>query len=209
MRNLRVCLVALCVLVPATAAFSDDTLDCGKKSLADAVQNVTAKNLTINFTGVCTGPIVITTDGVTLKGVGAAIIDGDGADAITIVGASNVSLIDLEVTNGSNGIVIRDGSHVAFTGVNVHDNTGSGIRLQAASSAVYTGIVVTHNAQVGLLADNGVNIRMTSSTITGNTAKDIQLTFGTIADLTQLTFGTYTCDATVLVRGTAAIVCPH
>ena len=170
MRSLRVCLVSLlCAVAPATAAFADDTLDCGKKSLADAVQNVSAKNLTINFTGVCAGPIVITTDGATLKGVGSAIIDGGGADAVTIVGASNVSLIDLEVTNGSTGIFIRDGSHVALTGVNVHDNTGSGIVLQAASSAVTSGIVVTHNARVGVLADNGVGIRMTSSTMTNNT----------------------------------------
>jgi hypothetical protein len=39
--------------------------------------------------------------------------------------------------------------------------------------------------------------------------KDIQLTFGARADLQTLVFGTYTCDATVLVRGTSGIVCPH
>ena len=43
----------------------------------------------------------------------------------------------------------------------------------------------------------------------GNTGSDLQLTFGTRADLQTLTFGTYTCDATVLVRGTSGIVCPH
>ena len=48
-----------------------------------------------------------------------------------------------------------------------------------------------------------------NSTITGNTAVDIQLTFGVRADLRTLVFGSYTCDATVLVRGTTGIVCPH
>jgi hypothetical protein len=48
-----------------------------------------------------------------------------------------------------------------------------------------------------------------NSTITGNTGTDIQLTFGTRADLQTLTFGTYACDTTVLVRGTSSIVCPH
>ena len=43
----------------------------------------------------------------------------------------------------------------------------------------------------------------------GNTVRDIQLTFGTRADLQTLTFGSYTCDATVLVRGTSGIICPH
>ena len=28
-------------------------------------------------------------------------------------------------------------------------------------------------------------------------------------DLRTLTFGTYSCDLTVLVRGTAAVTCPH
>ena len=64
-------LVSFFVLVRANGAFADDTvLDCGKKSLAEAVQNVTSKNAAISFTGVCAGPIVIATDGVTLKGLG-------------------------------------------------------------------------------------------------------------------------------------------
>jgi len=29
------------------------------------------------------------------------------------------------------------------------------------------------------------------------------------ADLRTLVFGTYACDATVLVRGNSTIVCPH
>jgi hypothetical protein len=193
----------------ATAAFADDTLDCGKKSLADAVRNINAKNLTINFTGVCAGPILITTDGVTLKGVGTAIIDGGGTDAVTIQGASNVSLADLQVTNGAIGVAVQDGAHVALTGVNIHDNSGDGIRLQRTSSIVLSDIVVGHNGRVGLLADDAVGITAKGATLTNNAVKDLQLTFGAHADLTQLTLGTYTCDATVLVRGTAGIICPH
>jgi hypothetical protein len=48
-----------------------------------------------------------------------------------------------------------------------------------------------------------------NSTITGNTVKDIQLTFGARADLQTLVFGTHTCDATVLVRGSSGITCPN
>jgi len=63
--------------------------------------------------------------------------------------------------------------------------------------------------RVAFRADNGVGVTLVNSTITGNTTRDIQLTFGARVDLQTLTFGTYTCDATVLVRGTSGIVCPH
>ena len=50
---------------------------------------------------------------------------------------------------------------------------------------------------------------LVNSTLTGNTVRDLSLTFAARADLRTLTFGTVTCDATVLVRGTSGIVCPQ
>src|SRR6478735_1856620 len=99
MRNLRVWLVLFCVLASATAAYADDVLDCSKKSLAVAI------------------------DGLTLRGVGTAIIDGGGLDAVTVIGASRVSLIDIDVTNGAIGILARNGADVSLTRVNAHDNS--------------------------------------------------------------------------------------
>jgi len=376
----------------ATAYADTDPLDCSKKSLADAVK--IAKDLTINFTGICNGPIVIQTDGLTLKGIGTAIIDGGGQDALTVKGASNVSLSDFEVRNGLNGIAALNGAHLTMSGVTSHHNSVFGITIQTASGAVITnvttnnnglhgfdvqtgsavtvtgsltsssntvfginvngssitfskatvsatgnalgiqiatnsdafindpstaisansnlstgltivsgahlvsfggtinasnnpvngvsvnskggldldagstlhsfgngnGVVVqqnsvmtvfntpqfsgvpgfstlnahdnlgdgvrvlsgatltltnqarvtsTQNGRTGLISDNGVGVTLVNSTITGNTVKDIQLTFGTRADLSSLVFGTYTCDLTVLVRGTSGITCPH
>jgi hypothetical protein len=65
------------------------------------------------------------------------------------------------------------------------------------------------NGQAGLVSDDGTGVTLVNSTITGNTLHDIRLTFATRVDLRTLVFGTYTCDATVLVRGTSGIVCPH
>ena len=208
MRNLRVSLVLFCVLAGATAAYAADVLDCSKKSLADAVQAAGNKNSVISFTGVCAGPIVIAIDGLTLKGIGTAIIDGGGQDAVTLSGASRVSLIDIDVTNGSIGIVARNGAHVNLSGVNVHDNSSYGILLQTASSGILSN-VSAHGNGTGVVADDGVSLWIMGSTLTANVTKDIQLTFGARADLRTLVFGTYTCDATVLVRGTSGIVCPH
>jgi hypothetical protein len=58
------------------------------------------------------------------------------------------------------------------------------------------------------VADNGAGVTLVNSTITGN-MPDLTLTFGTRADLQTLTFVTYTCDGTVLNRGSSGIVCPH
>ena len=395
MRYPRVMLLSFCLLTGASAAYADSELDCSKKSLADAVRDIVHdKDHTIRFTGVCAGPIVIRTDGLSLKGVGTAIIDGGGHDAVTVNGASRVSLTNIEVRNGVNGIIAVNGAHLTLTRVTSHDNFVFGISLQTASSAILSDVSATHNgvhgldletgsaatvtdtltasnngvfginvngssitfsqatvfansnalgvqiatganafindsatvinannnlatgltvvsgahmfsfggtinasgnpvngvsvnskggldldaastlnsfnngdgllmqeasvmtvfntpqfsgvpgfstinvhnntgsgvrvlsgstltltnqarvvssqnARTGLVADNGVGVTLVNSTITGNTVKDIQLTFGARADLQTLVFGTYTCDATVLVRGTSGITCPH
>ena len=209
MRALAICLISLCVCAGATTVRADSVIDCGKKSLAQAVRDVKDANQTITFTGVCVGSLVIAIDGLTLKGEGTAIIDGGGADAVTINGASRVALLNLEVTNGGNGIVAQNGAHVQLTDVNSHDNAGAGIVVKSASTAVLTGISATHNGGVGLRADDGAGIALTSSTISDNASQGISLTFGTRADLRTLVFDTYTCDATVLVRGASGIVCPH
>jgi Right handed beta helix region len=210
MRELRIWLVSFCVFAGAIAASAENApLNCSKESLADAVRDAGDTNQTISFTGVCVGPIVVATDGLTLIGVGTAVIDGAGNDAVTVAGASRVSLIDFEVTNGLTGIVARDGAQVSLSGVNSHDNSESGVLLQTAAIADFSDVSANHNGRTGLVADNGVGITLVDSTITGNGLRDIQLTFATRADLRTLTFGTYTCDATVLIRGTSGIVCPH
>src|SRR5688572_23561511 len=87
----------------SAAAAADDVLDCGNKSLADAIKSK-PKGQTISFTGTCTGPIVIDADGLALTGVGDAVIDGGGEDAILVSGAGNVSLSNFHVLNARNGI---------------------------------------------------------------------------------------------------------
>jgi len=404
MRLRTVILLSFSLLAGPAAAHADDgPLDCSRRSLADVVNDDRGrgrdhdrdKDRTIRFTGVCAGPIVIRTDGVNLKGVGTAIIDGGGQDdAITVDGASRVSLADFEVRNGVNGILGVNGAHLTINGVNAHDNLVFGISLRTSSSALISEVTASHNGvhgidletsaaaevsgpltvdgnrvfginvngssitfsratvsvtgnalgiqvatngnafindretvldvhnnlstgltvvsgaqmvsfggtinasgnpvngvsvnskggldldaastlnsfnngdglvvqqdsamtvfntpqfsgapgfstinahdntgngvrilsgstvtlvnqariistqngRTGFIADNGVGVTLVNSTITGNTTRDIQLTFGARVDLQTLTFGTYTCDATVLVRGTSGIVCPH
>jgi len=391
---MRALSVSFYLMAGVATAFADKPpLDCNKKSLASAVADADTGE-TIEFTGTCKGPIIVSADGLTLTGVGTAVIDGGGQDALRVAGAHAISLAQFEVRNGRNGIIGVNGAHITLTGVNVHDNTVFGISLQTASSAVLSGVTTTRNGlhgldlqtgsaatitgtftssqnrvfginangssltfsvanatvngnavgiqiatganaflndattvitvnnnlatgltvvsgahmvsfggtinasgnpvngvsvnskggldldagsqlnvfnngdglvlqqasvmtvfnnpqfsgvpgfstinshnnllngvrvqsgstltlsnqarvigtqngRIGLVVDNGVGVTLVNSTLTGNTVRDLQLTFGTRADLQTLTFGTYTCDATVLVRGTSGIVCPH
>ena len=99
-----------------------------------------------------------------------------------------------------------------FSTVNSHDNAGNGIRVQNGSTLTLSNqaqVMSTKNGGAGVLADNGAGITLLGSTVTGNTMKDLQLTFGTRADLRTITFNTYSCDATVLVRGGSSVLCPH
>ena len=366
MRYRLVALLSICFLAGAAAVSADDVvlIDCGQKSLADAVRDAKDDRRTIIlFTGVCAGPVVIRTDGLIIVGVFPATIDGGGSDAVTVKGADRVTLANLEVRNGVNGILAVNGADLTLAYIDSHDNLASGIAIQGASSvsladvgangngahgldlqsgstATLTGLFSAAGNQVGLnvsgsaitasqtatvnannnlntgvalaagarmvslgatintagnpvngvlvrsnstlvidaastldsfnngdgvmvqeasvltvvnsgvpgfttvnshdntangirvatgstlalsnqarilssqnarglAADNGAGITLVNSTITGNTVKDIQLTFGTRADMQTQVFGTYTCDATVLVRGTSGIVCPH
>ena len=179
MRNLRAWIASIGVLAGAVVAYAENApLDCSKKSLADAVREVSAKDLTISFTRVCAGPIVVAIDGLTLQGVGTAIIDGGGSDAVTVAGANRVSLIDLEVTNGQRGIFARDGAHISVIGVSVHGNSGSGIVFVTSSTGNLSDVAANGNGGTGLIADNGVGITIANFTITGNTVRDIQLNVG-------------------------------
>jgi hypothetical protein len=75
-------LLSICALAGTAVSAENDVLDCSHRSLAHAVKNADA-NQTIRFTGVCAGPIVIQRNGITLKGVGSAAIDGGGSEPVT------------------------------------------------------------------------------------------------------------------------------
>ena len=146
--------LTLSLLLFAGSAFADRRpLDCANRSLANAVSR--ASNQTILFTGICSGPIVIRSDGVNLVGVGAAVIDGRGRDAVTVAGANRASLVNTEVRNGTSGILAINGAHLSLTDVNVHDNEVFGISLQTASSAILSNVTTSGNGFNGLDVESG------------------------------------------------------
>lgn len=192
MRNASVLPLALSLCCLTGPAFADKPpLDCGKKSLAKAVDD--AKNDSISFTGICSGPIVIRSDGLSLIGVGTAIIDGGGQDAVTVAGAHGVSLANIEVRNGANGIIGTNGAHLSLTKVNVHGNPGFGISLQTASSAVLSAVTTSGNG-FGLDIETG-----SAATINGTFTSSNNQVFGVNVNGSALTFS----QATATLSGNA------
>ena len=173
MRYLTATVVCLCLMAAVTSASADPVFDCSRRSLARAVEDVLGRNPVITFTGVCAGPIVIRTDGVTLRGVGMAVIDGGGRDAVMVAGASRVSLNGVEVRNGLNGIVAVNGAHLALTDVNVHDNRVFGISLQTSSSALLTDVTTARNGLHGLDLQTG-----SAATVSGTLTSSENRVFG-------------------------------
>lgn len=194
MRALPALGLSLVLIGGASTAFADQPLlDCGKKSLAAAVSSAQPGD-SIHFTGVCSGPIVVRADNLTLSGVGSAVIDGGGQDALTVAGAHGVAFSGFDVRNGVNGILGSNGAHIAITSVTVHDNFAFGISLQTASSAVLTGVTVTHNGVHGLDLETG-----SAATIAGSFTSSVNQVFGINVNGSSLTF----TQATATITGNA------
>jgi len=154
MRNVSLLPLAVALPLFANAALArKPPLDCAKKSLSVAVSKARIKP--ISFTGICSGPIVIRKDGVRLIGVGTAIINGDGQDAVAIEGAHGVSLENIEVRDAENGVVGINGAHFSLTHVTVLANNLSGISLQTGSSAIFSDVTTSGNGLHGLDVETG------------------------------------------------------
>jgi parallel beta helix pectate lyase-like protein len=189
-------LVGALAVGPTPAGGAQVPLDCQKKSLSDAVDKAKGADRTILFTGVCAGPIVIRTDGLTVQGVGQAIIDGGGQDAVTIAGAHGVLLTHLEVRNGQSGILGSNGAHVTLTDVTAQDNSVFGVSLQTASSALLTDVTVTGNGLHGLDLETG-----SSATVTGTLAASNNGVFGVNVNGSAITFAQAQVSATANALG--------
>jgi hypothetical protein len=189
--RLSLLLLFSCVaLAGARVSADNDVIDCGHKSIADAV-NKAGVNTTIRFTGICAGPIVIASDGLSLKGIGTAVIDGGGSDAVTVTGASRATLTSIEIRNGLNGILAVNGAHLDLANLNVHDNAVNGISLQTASSGALANVTTTHNGLHGLDVETG-----SSATVTGALTASFNQVFGINVNGSAITFAQATVVAT-------------
>jgi parallel beta-helix repeat protein len=206
--------------INAMIAFVENDLDdapqeivvnCPTDSLAVALHNADDGD-TIKISGTCSEPVTIFKDGLTLDGQGTAIIDGGGGFAqqnvlqgvITIAGARNVTIKNLTIQNGPDGVLAGRGATVVLDHVAAQDNADDGIQVEETSTAELINCTALRNGGRGVAVDDS-HVTISNSTITGN-GTDVSAFFGARLTLHSNTIGTITCEPTVLSRGTT--LCP-
>jgi parallel beta helix pectate lyase-like protein len=162
--TLRVAIAALCcsgMAIPAAKTFD---VNCGSKdTIAGALEQAEPGD-TIRISGVCTEKIAIRTDGVTLAGVGGAIIRGGSVPQgveldglVTIDGARGVAIRNLTIERSrAEGILATRGAVFTIESVIVQDNGGAG--LGAASSVIDIGDLTSRRNVAGFDLFNGTNV---------------------------------------------------
>jgi hypothetical protein len=109
------------------------SVNCTAGDSLQAAINAAAPNTTLDLKGVCTGPVVIATDGLKLRGASTASINGAKQDAVTINGARRIMIAGLTVTGGNNGIVAGNGAQILLQNTTV---TGNGDRQRADGPSI-------------------------------------------------------------------------
>ncbi|HZP86209.1 MAG TPA: right-handed parallel beta-helix repeat-containing protein [Burkholderiales bacterium] len=168
-------LLACVVVFPAHAAPDQRLVDCDRgQSIQGALARADSGD-TIIIKGTCAGGINIRKNRLTLKGVNGAVVDGQGKDAISIIGAVEVALVDLEIKSGRNGIVATAGAQFSLKNANVHDHATTGVSMRDNTSATLAESQTSHNGV------NGVSVENSSSlTITGNFTAEANGVFGIV-----------------------------
>ena len=155
MRTVSGVIAALVTLLVAGPALAKDVIkvDCSKgKTIKDALKHADPGD-TIRVTGVCHERITIKTSGLTLDGLGSAVIDGgDGSPTefsgvITIDGVQGVKLVGLTVQNGpGEGILGRRGAAFLVERTIIQNNpNSSGIAVADHSAAELTDVTLQQN----------------------------------------------------------------
>jgi hypothetical protein len=181
--------------------------------IADAATSITASNNTTTGLTIVSGAHMVAFGGTitaTGNGVHGVSVDSKAGLDLDAAGTLNSS------GNTQDGVHLEETSVLtmfntpAFSGapgtttINTHDNGGNGLNLLTGSNFTVihqATLNSTNNTMNGVHVDNGSSITLIQSTVTGNTATDVALTFGSRGDITTSTVGKFTCDATAIVRG--------
>jgi hypothetical protein len=204
-----VALTAVGALPAATVQSNTFTVDCNRgQRLATALeQGDLRKPVVINVRGTCREFVTITRDNVTLQGDPAAYIDAPNGEADVInIGANGVSLRNLTLTGGFNGLrvngafrstvekcVIQDargnGMSVFVGDVRLMNSTlqragGNGVLVtRGGSVGLSDGSQVLNNAGAGIYARYNSTVIVSGTTIMRSSAEGIVLSGGSRGDI--------------------------
>jgi len=148
---------------------------CPGQTIAQALQTVSGRPLTITVNGTCTENLLITRDDVTLRGSsGSGTIAGadPALDTIRIDGAKRVVIENLTVTGSSTGGAagIRGTHGAAFTVRNatIQGAAGVGVAAMYSSHATIDGNTIQSNGLAGIWVRYGSSAVITANGIRKN-----------------------------------------
>jgi hypothetical protein len=136
---------------------------------------------TIQITGTCREAVTITTDHLTLDGQGSAVLDGGGGTqpVIDIVGARSVTIRNLTVSHGFEGIRARQGAAVVLGGVTAQDNADNGIQINEHSTARVNNCTALRNGNDGIFVGRSSSATLAGTIVSNDNARDgVHVTVG-------------------------------
>ena len=194
-------LLALCVLAQSVSVAAAHPLDLSKESLAAAVAGAREKDTVIPFTGVCAGPIVITTDGLTLQGL------GHGRDRRRRAGCRRCCGCQPCVARRNRGPRRskrrrRPQRRASDARQRQCSPQCRCVLLQTGSSGVLSEVAIQRNGLHGLDLQSG-----SAATITGSLTSTANCVFGVNVNGSSITFATAIVTASQNARGSASHQC--
>jgi hypothetical protein len=143
-------------------------VDCNmpEQTLARAL-DVVQPGDTLRVTGTCNESVTITTDRLTLDGLGSAMVDagGDGAAVITIEGAQGVTIRGLTVRNSAGGILVQRAAAVTLEAVTAENNSGDGFQIDENATVRMRDCTALNNGDNGMEVRRSANVTMLGSVV--------------------------------------------
>jgi len=151
------------LLFAAVPIFAAVPFNCEHGRSLQVAIDCAAPGETLQLSGTCSGPLLIKGKSLTLAGKPGAVVDGSGQDAITVIGPAHVTLSNLTVQNGQNGINASGGAELSILNTKVQKNKVMGILLSGASSAALSGAATDLNGVNGIDAEGSSASRVNGS----------------------------------------------
>lgn len=151
------------LLFAAVPMFAAVRFNCEHGSSLQPAIDFAIPGETLQLSGTCSGPVVIRGKSLTLVGKSGAAVDGSSQDAITVIGPAHVTLKNLIIQNGQNGINASGGAELSILNTKVQRNKTMGILLSGASSATLSGAATDLNGVNGLDAEGSSAVTVNDS----------------------------------------------
>lgn len=169
-RALSLGVAVLGALVAASPGLAAElSVNCdGGQNLAAALGQASLGD-TIVVRGTCRETVTIRTDGLTIDGGGAAVLDGvtRAGEVVTIPGARGVTMKGLTVRNGRGGVLATDGATLVMEDITVEENRSHGVELLGVLGDLRQ-VTSVRNGRAGVLVARNSQLDLTNATLTDN-----------------------------------------